>query len=172
MPLPPELIERRKGKRSRLGDLIARLSSDSRDEQANAAQLIVNALKAHGSDIHDFIDHLEAPPLNAYQIAEIQKAIDEKAEQLAESMKRAEAPRPNFNDFESTDGSDDMSDWRPMAIYIDDNKQRLSPRDYNDWARSFIDDMATRARFEPHYQVRAKQYVQLRKFFIRLGGRV
>jgi hypothetical protein len=173
MPLPPELIERRNGKRSRLGDLIARLSSDSRDEQANAANLIVNTLKAHGSDIHDFIDHLEAPPLNAYQIAEIQKAIDEKAKQLAEAGKVG-APRPNFNDFRSTDGSDDMDDmddWRQLAIHIDENKHRLSPHDYNDWAREFIDDMAVRARFDLHYQARPKQYVQLRKFAIKVGWR-
>jgi hypothetical protein len=171
MPLPPELTERRDGRRSRLGDLVARLSSDSDNEVVNTARAIGRALKAHGADFHDLVGHIEEPPLNARQIELIRNEIDETAKKLAEGM-RAEAPRPNFNDFRSTDGSDDRDDWRQLAIHIDENKGRLSPRDYNDWAREFIDDMATRARHDPYYEVHPRQYVQLRKFFVRLGGKI
>jgi hypothetical protein len=172
MPLPLELTARRNGQRSRLCDLLARTSSENVNEAGLAARAVMAELRKYGADIHDLIDHVENPPLNAHQIAEIQKAIDEKAKQLAEA-ERAEGPRPNFNgaEFRSTDGSDDMDDWRQLATFIDENKQRLSPRDYNDWAREFIDDMTTRARHDPHYQVRPKQYVELRKFAVRLGWR-
>jgi hypothetical protein len=141
------------------------LSSPNDGDKLAAMHALDRALEANGVDYHVLVARMKKSWLSDSDKALFQIKLKE-AEEVG--RRKVDISRVS-SDFSSTDGSDD---WRQIALYIDAEKNRLPPRDYNDWARGFIDDMATRARHDLSYRASPKQFVQLRKFFVRLGGRM
>ena len=162
-PLDPDVVEK-------LGKVFLLISSSSDGEALTALRMFNRALEANGVDHHTLVARMAKPWLSdsSKDLFKTELA-NAKAIGRAEGLREAESKRGAEDAFSSTDGSDD---WRQIALYVDREKQRLPPRDQTDWSCEFIDDMATRARLLSGYQPSPKQLVQLRKFFVRLGGKI
>lgn len=161
--LTPETLDK-------LTRLFLLMTSEHDGEKLAALSAFGRALKTNNVDYHMLVARmakgwLDADAKKLFQ-GEIANAL---ALGRAEGQREAESKRGIESDFSNIDGSDN---WRKQALYIDREKQRLPLRDRTDWCLNFIDDMATRARLLADYEPSPRQLVQLRKFFVRLGGKI
>jgi hypothetical protein len=161
--LDPDVVEK-------LGKIFLVMSSSIDGDKLVAMHALDKALKKNNVDYHVLVARMTKPWLSD-SAKELFKTELNNARALGreEALRESEGKRASADVFLSTDGSDD---WRQMALSVEREKHRLSGYDQTEWSREFIDDMATRARLLPDYQVRPKQLVQLRRFFVRLGGKI
>jgi hypothetical protein len=177
MPLPDELIARRGDRgerRSRLGDLIVLLASNSDGEALAAARALGRMLAAAGADHHDLVKHIEEPSLSERQIKLIQQEIDQREklardQGIAEGKQLAATQSYGGGDFHNTDGSDD---WRRIATYVQSEKHRLPARNRTEKTFEFIDDMAMWARSPFSCEPTQKQGAWLYDLYAKLGGKI
>jgi hypothetical protein len=162
-PLDVEVVEK-------LGKVFLMLSSPNDGDKLAAVHALDRALEKNGVDYHTLVARMAKPWLSDSSKEQFRGEIaNAKAIGRAEGLRETEARRGLEDGFVNTDGSDD---WRRLALYIDREKHRLSPRDQTDWCREFISDMATRARLLPDYEPSPRQLVQLHRFFAKLGGKI
>jgi hypothetical protein len=161
--LEPDVVEK-------LCKVFSLISSSNDGEKLAAVHALNRALEANSIDYHVLTARMAKPWLSDSAKEQFRSEVtNAHASGRAEALREIETRRGAEDVFVNTDGSDD---WRKVAIYIDREKHRLPARDQTDWTREFIDDMATRARLDPNYEATPKQLVQLRKFFMRLGGKI
>ena len=154
----------------RLNKMFLILSSPNDGDKLAAIHALNRALEKNGVDYHVLTARMAKPWLSDSAKAQFQAELaNREAIGRASALKEIESRRSAEEIFSSTDGSDD---WRKLALYIDREKHRLPPREQTDWSRTFIADMALRARLDPTYEVKPKQLVQLHRFFARLGGKI
>lgn len=167
MPLPLELIGRRDNdrRRSRLGDIICRLSSPHDGEITATVLALQRLLEAHGVDIHALVEHLEngggglSDTMKEKVRIEVEQAFNEG---YAEGVRTAEIKQHGTGAFRNTDGT---LEWGEIALFVQREKHRLLARHHE-----FIDDMASRTAYgrEPT----PKQHQYLHSLFYKLGGKI
>src|SRR5262245_56653884 len=168
MSLPLELIGRRDNdrRRSRLGDIICRLTSTSEGEIIATVLALQRLLEAHGVDIHALVEHLEIG--GGYSLSDATKekvrAENEQAfnDGYAEGVRAAESKQQGTGAFRNTDGT---LEWSEVALFVQRQKHRLPARHHE-----FIADMASRTVYgrEPT----PKQHQYLHSLFYKLGGAI
>ena len=154
--LPDALVAPRDGRRSRVGTVIAMLSSTSGGEVAAAAEALRRMLALEGCDIHSLVDHTEGARLRAgARPAEVKAAY---AQGNAAVVSAAHA---TARSAEEDDAEDDRD--REMAVFVKRRKRRLNERHHE-----FVDDIALIIR--NGHRLTEKQRSCLRSRFERLGG--
>ena len=171
MPLPLELIGRRDNdrRRSRLGNIICRLTSTNEGEIIATVLALQRLLEAHGVDIHALVEHLEngggglSDATKEKVRLEVEQAHGEGyAEGYADGVRAAESKQHGTGAFRNTDGA---LEWSEVALFVQREKHRLAAHHHE-----FIDDMASRSVYgrEPTQ----KQHQYLHSLFFKLGGKI
>jgi hypothetical protein len=139
------------------------MSSPNDGDKLAAMHALDRALQMSKIDYHVLVARMRRPWLSDTAKEQFQNELAKaRAAGRGEGVREVEARQYGLQDFRNADGS---PDWRAIALYVQREKQRLTPRHHE-----FVDDMAARIPFNRQPTPRQSAYLQ--SLFLKLGGRI